>query len=112
MKRATAPTTEHLLDALLGDLEYGQRALRVELEGIVKGKGADSKHDKGSRIAFLMARIGSVAEQVRKIEAARRSRIESLTLPMVVAFLRGDPDARAKVAREIHSMDSRGGVLG
>jgi hypothetical protein len=100
------PTIEGVLDASIATLHLGITELRAEIELIAAGKGAKSKHDKGSRIAFLTARVGSIADSLRKVEAARAKRLDDLTPAMVLAWLRSlDASERAQFLREALRID-------
>jgi hypothetical protein len=102
------PTIEGVLDASIATLDLGLTAIRAEIELIVAGKGAKSRHDKGSRIAFLTARVGSIADSIRKVEAARAKRFDDLTPAMVLGWLRQlDPAERLSFLREASQIDAR-----
>lgn len=81
------------------------RAMIADLQDAV----ADAKRKDPA----LVKQLVSLVTELRKVDAARRKRLEALTLPMVIAFLRNlEPEERARVGRELQQMDARGGVLG
>lgn len=86
--RTSAPTLDGVLDRALTTLNYGLTHIEKELVSIVSGKAKANGHDKGSRIAFLTARVGAIADSVRKVEAARAKRLEQVTHSIVVAWAR------------------------
>jgi hypothetical protein len=102
-----------VLELSIGTLHLGLNALKTEIEAVIADEAEDNGHDKASRIAFLMQRVGSIADSLRKVEGARNKRLTELTLPQVVAWIRAQSkDVQAQVTRELHAMDRRGGVLG
>jgi len=107
------PTVETVLDASIDTLAVGLRYLRDEIELIKSGKAKKSRHDNGSRIAFLTARVGSIADSIRKVEAARAKRLHDLTPAIVLAYLRQlDPAERTNLLREASQIDVRKSGLG
>lgn len=101
-------TVENVLDASIDTLAVGLRYLRLEIEKIRAGTAAESRHDAGSRIAFLTARVGSIADSIRKVEAARAKRHDHITSAIVLAWLRQlDPDDRLNFLREASQIDAR-----
>src|SRR5690349_19717613 len=93
---------EAVLDASIETLELGLTAIREEIEAIKDGRSKSDKHDKGSRIAFLTARVGAIADSIRKVEAARSKRIERMTKADVISFARTlDPTELAGLVREM-----------
>lgn len=113
-KRAPAPvldeksTVEMVLDASIDTLAVGLRYLRDEIEAIKAGTAKKSRHDAGSRIAFLTARVGSIADSIRKVEAARAKRLDDLTPAIVLAYLRQlDPTERQQFLSEASQIDAR-----
>jgi uncharacterized protein (UPF0371 family) len=110
--KAPAPTVESVFAQSLALLHRGQEALQVELELVIDDKAGDNGHDKASRIAFLMQRVGSTADSLRKVEAARAKRASEMTLAQVIAWLRQQSKAvKAQVVRELHAMEMPRGVL-
>jgi hypothetical protein len=104
----TKPTVESLLDASIETLSLGINAIRGEIVLIAAGKGPKSKHDKGSRIAYLTSRVGSIADSIRKVEAARAKRLSDLTPAIVLAYLRQlDATERAHLITEASHFDAR-----
>jgi len=110
--KPSKPTIEGVLDASIETLELGVGALRDEIRAIVDGTAKKSRHDNGSRIAFLTARVGSIADSLRKVEAARAKRLDDLTPALVLAWLRAlDASERAGIIREAQGIDTRGSGL-
>lgn len=106
--KSAKPTIESVLDASIETLSLGIDAIRGEIVKIAANKGPKSKHDKGSRIAFLTARVGSIADSIRKVEAARAKRFDDLTPAVVLAYLRSlDASERAHLLREAQAIDAR-----
>lgn len=110
-KRTTAApeaTIEGVLNASIETLSLGINAIREEITKIAADKGSKSKHDKGSRIAFMTARVGSIADSIRKVEAARAKRFDHLTPAIVLAWLRQlDASERAQILREAEHIDAK-----
>lgn len=113
MANKTKTDAESVLGLSIELLHEGLTALRTELKSVITDKAKDNGHDKASRIAFLTQRVGSIADSLRKVEAARAKRDGELTLARIVAWLRDQPkDVKAQLGRELVAMDRRGGVLG
>lgn len=106
-------TVEGVLSDAIGTLALGLRYIHDEIELIKAGKAKKSRHDAGSRIAFLTGRIGSIADSLRKVEAARAKRLADLTPAIVLAWLRQlDPAARGHLISEASQLDARKSGLG
>ena len=106
--RPTEITVEDVLDGAIATLKLGLDKIREEIELIASGKAAKSRHDDASRIAFLTSRVGSIADSVRKVEAARSKRLDDLTPAIVLSYLRGlDASERAQIVREANHIDTR-----
>lgn len=102
------PTIESVLDASIDTLSLGITAIRHEIELIATGKAKKTKHDAASRIAFLTGKVGSIADSIRKVEAARAKRFDDLTPAMVLAWLRQlAPAERLSFLREASQIDAR-----
>ncbi len=116
MTKRTKPTTasvDDVLDDAMSTLHFSLTHLHKAIADIASGKAEKTKHDDESRIAHLASKVGSIVDSARKVEAARRKRVETLTMQQVVAWLRAaTPEDRAKVVREVQSMERRGTVLG
>lgn len=113
MTKKTKATSESVLESIIGTIAVAADAIRTEIDLIKAGKAKANGHDTGSRIAFLSSKLGSLADSVRKIDAARSKRTGELTLAHIVAWLRQQPkETQAQLTRELHSMARRGGVLG
>lgn len=105
-------TSEEVLDAALGTIKFGLDELDKEIRSIAGGKAKDNGHDRGSRIAYLTQRAGSIADSVRKIEAARTAKLGRLTRAQVMEWLRAqEPPVRASIAREMSASSGTGSVL-
>ncbi|HKP06808.1 MAG TPA: hypothetical protein VJU58_06105 [Microbacterium sp.] len=105
-------TVESVTDAVLGVLKLGLDAMRDDLQLIIANKAPETKHDKASRIAFITAKAGSIADGIRKVEAARAKRAE-LTPAIVVAYLRScDERSRRQVLSAFEGATNSGSVLG
>ncbi len=106
-------TVETVLDDSIDTLRVGLSYIRDEIEKIKTGKAAKSRHDAGSRIAFLTSRVGSIADSIRKVEAARAKRLDDLTPAIVLAYLRQlEPAERINLLREASNIDARKSGLG
>lgn len=106
------PTVEGVLDGAIETLHLGLTALRDEILKIKSGKSKSNKHDKGSRIAFLTSKVGSIADSVRKVEAARLKRITSLTPALVLAWFRElDATEQARFLRELQTAGTKRSAL-
>jgi len=102
------PTAETVLDTTIDGLHRGAEYLRGRMDMIIDGKGGKSKFDPESRVAHLMTKLGSVADSVRKAEAARAKRLDAITSAMVVAWFRAlDPTERQRLVRELQQLDSK-----
>lgn len=109
-KNTSAPkaTIESILDASIATLSVGIDAIRDEIDLIIGGKAKKSRHDNASRIAFLTGKVGSIADSIRKVEAARAKRLDNLTPALVLAYLRQlDASDRARILREAQGIDTR-----
>jgi hypothetical protein len=105
-------TVESVLDDSISTLALGLAAIRAEIQAIQSGKSKSEKHDAGSRIAFLTAKVGAIADSIRKVEAARTRRIERLTKSQILAWLRSlEESERAAFLREALRIDEEGSVL-
>jgi len=97
-----------VIDESVDILALGLRHIRAEIKAIAAGGGAKSRRDPASRIASLTARVGSIADSARKLEAARAKRNDLLTPAMVMAWLRQlHPEERADFLREASQIDAR-----
>lgn len=106
-------SVEHVLDRSITILMDGLDAISHEIGQIRSGVSESDRHDPASRIAFLTAKVGSIADSVRKVEAARSRRVEKLTKAIVMAWFRQlDPSERASMMREVRRLDDEGSVLG
>lgn len=107
-EKSTEATVEGVLKASIETLSLGIDAIQREIKLIAADKGAKSKHDKGSRIAFLTSRVGSIADSLRKVEAARAKRYDDITSSIVLNYLRGlDASERARIIREAIAIDEK-----
>lgn len=101
-------TIESILDASIETLSVGIGAIRSEIDLIIGGKAKKSRHDNASRIAFLTGKVGSIADSIRKVEAARAKRIDNLTPALVLAYLRQlETSERSQIIREAQGLDQR-----
>lgn len=83
-------------------------SLRDQIEAIRAGRGGESRHDAGSRIAFLGARAGVLFEATRKALAARAKELSVITPALVLAWYRQlDRTERERILSELHAVDSR-----
>lgn len=105
---ASKSTIEGVLDASIDTLRIGIDAIRREIMAIATGTAKKTKHDAASRIAFLTGKVGSIADSIRKVEAARAKRFDDLTPAMVLAWLRQlGADERTGFLREASRIDAR-----
>ncbi len=103
---------EEANDAVIDLLKMGLDALRTDLTAIIDGSAPATKHDKASRVAFITQKAASIADSLRKVEAARAKRLE-LTPAIVVAYLRScDSKSRRLVLSELEALSNGGSVLG
>ncbi len=109
---AEPATIESVLDDSIATLSLGIAAIRTEIKAITGGTAKSSKHDDASRIAFLTGKVGSIADSVRKVEAARAKRLDDITPAIVLAYLRQlDASDRGRLLREAAALDSKGSGL-
>lgn len=112
VRKTSKPTAESVLDDAIGVLHIGIESIRDEILKIKAGKAGKSKYDKAARISYLAQKAGSIADSVRKAEAARSRRLERITKADVLAFLRTlDEAERASLVREAQRIDEEGSVL-
>lgn len=106
MESVEKPTIESVIDTSMTILALGLDYIRDEIALIKAGKAKKSRRDPASRIASLTARVGSIADSVRKVEAARAKRLDNLTPANVLAWLRSlDASVRAQILREAARID-------
>ena len=107
-KPTLKPTAESVLDDAIGVLHVAIEEIRDQIAKIQKGKAGKSKFDRASRIAYLAQKAGSIADSVRKAEAARARRLDELTRELVMAwFRRLDAADRSSFVRELQNVDSK-----
>ncbi len=109
-KRAkpAATTSESVLDDVLDTMRAGVAHIRSEIEKIAKGKAEKNGHDNASRIAFLTAKVGSIADSLRKVEAAKAKQRAGFTPDAVIEWARDMPkQERASLVRELQALDAR-----
>lgn len=108
-RKKPAPTTsESVLDDVLDTMRAGVAHIRTEIEKIAKGKAEKTGHDRASRIAFLTAKVGAIADSLRKVEAAKAKRKDQLTPDDVIAYVRAlDPQDRTRLLRDLAELDNR-----
>lgn len=91
-------------------------AIRNEIRGIIAGRIVPAGHDAASRIAWLAQKASQISGEQRKAEASEAAASRRLTIPQIIAFVRQlDQSDRARVHRELQSMEARAGkgtVLG
>lgn len=88
------------------------RYLRTEIEKVISGKAAKTKHDPAYRVATLTRMVSQVEAERRKAHAAENKHLEKITRPLVIAWLRqADPEERESIAREIAAMRKEGSIL-
>jgi hypothetical protein len=106
--RTTLSTAGAVLDASIDAMALAIDTIRADIELISQGKGGASRHDRASRIAYLAAKAGSIAESMRKHEAARLKRLEVITPALAIAWLRQLATAeRLSFLREASQIDAR-----
>lgn len=102
------PTAESVLDDAIGVLHLGIEAIRDEIEKIKAGKAGKSKYDKAARISYLAQKAGSIADSVRKAEAARARRLDEITFELVLTwFRRLDKTDQSRFERELQLIGSK-----
>ncbi len=107
-KNSSATTPETVLDDVLGVLRTGVEHIRTEIEKIANGKAEKNGHDNASRIAFLTAKVGAIADSVRKVEAAKQKRNENLSVAHVVAWARElEANDRKHLVAELQRIDRK-----
>src|ERR1043166_8317449 len=106
--RTTLSNAGAVLDASIDAMALAIDTIRADIELISQGKGGASRHDRASRIAYLAAKAGSIAESMRKHEAARLKRLEVITPALAIAWLRqlAMPE-RLSFLREASLIDAR-----
>ena len=111
-QKQTETSVETVLDESLDALRFGVEAIRVEMQKIKAGTAGKSKHDKASRIAFLSQRVGAIADSVRKIEAARAKRTNTITKALVLEWFRSLTDGeQERLLRELPNQRRKGSGL-
>lgn len=104
----TPATSEAVNRAAIEAMALAIDALHHEIAEIQAGRGGESKHDRGSRIAFLAAKAGGIYETTRKAEAARLKRMQGVTPALVLAWYRQlDRAERDHLLGELANIDAR-----
>jgi hypothetical protein len=86
--------------------------LRDEIEAIVNGTAAKTKHDPAYRVATLTRMAAQVDAERRKARAHDEKKLEKITLPLVLAWLRQARDEELRsVAREVAAIMGQEGNL-
>ncbi len=112
-KQKPTPTAPQTLESIVSNtfnasLEY----LRKQIQLVIDGKAAKTKHDPAYRVATLTRMVAQVAAEQRKADAAARKQFEKVTRAVVVAWLRAaDAEERRSIAREITVMEQEGSIL-
>lgn len=104
-----APTLESIVaNTFNASLEY----LRKQIQLVIDGKAAKTKHDPAYRVATLTRMVAQVAAEQRKADAAAKKQIERVTRQVVLAWLRAaDTEERRSIVREIAVMEQEGSIL-
>src|SRR4051812_3469078 len=104
-----AETMESIVNATFkSSAEY----IRDQIEEVIAGKAAKTKHDPAYRVAKLTQMLSEVAAEKRKADAAANKHLEKLSRTLVVAWLRTlDKEERRSIARELAQMDAGGSIL-
>ena len=111
-KESAKPTAESVLDDALSVLHIGIASIRKQIQAIAAGKGGESKYDPASRIAHLAKQAGSIADSVRKAEAARAKRGAELDETRVLEwFLLQDSTKQGRFLRELAERSKKGSGL-
>lgn len=107
-EKAAESTQTSASDIYTMSLKY----LRDEIEKVIKGKAAKTKHDPAYRVATLTRMVAQVDGERRKAHAAENKKLERITRPLVIAWLRqADDNERDSIAREIAAMRKEGSIL-
>lgn len=101
------------MDSIVHDtVTASARYLRDQINNVITGKAAKTKHDPAYRVATLTRMLSQVAEEKRKADAAKNKQLEKVTRAVVIAWLRAaDKEERRSVARELAAMDQEGSIL-
>ncbi|NUO54316.1 MAG: hypothetical protein HOV80_36185 [Polyangiaceae bacterium] len=112
-KRNTSKTSSQASPATAEDTyEKALRYLSEQIQLVIDGKAAKTKHDPAYRVATLTRMVAQVDAERRKARAAETKKLEKVTRPLVIAWLRStDSEERRSVAREIAAMEQEGSVL-
>ena len=111
--RTTISTAGAVLDAAIDAMALAIDTIRADIELISQGKGGASRHDRASRIAYLATKAGSIAESMRKHEAARWKRLDVITPALAITWLRQlDQAERLSFLHEASLIDARKSGLG
>jgi len=92
-----------------------ERALKYldnEIERVITGKAAKTKHDPAYRVATLTRMVAQVDAERRKSRAAEMKRLEKLSRSLVMAWLRSlDVEEQKSIARELATMITQEGNI-
>jgi hypothetical protein len=101
------------LDSIVSStFEASLAYLRTQIQLVIDGKAAKTKHDPAYRVASLMRMVSQVAAEKRKADAAANKQLEKVTRQVVIAWLRAvTREERNSVIREALAMDQEGSIL-
>lgn len=86
--------------------------LRDQIQAVIDGTAEETKHDPAYRVATLTRMVAQVDAERRKARAADEKKLERVTRPIVIAWLRNSSkEERESVAREALAMNQEGSVL-
>lgn len=108
-----APKAAETMDSIVTDtFAASAKYLRDQINAVIAGKAAKTRHDPAYRVATLTRMLSQVAAEKRKTDAAAKKHLEKLSRSLVVAWLRTlDSEERRSIARELAGMDSEGSIL-
>jgi hypothetical protein len=115
MPKKQKPTKKPAITADRGEQDTYDLALgylREQILSVIDGSAAKTKHDPAYRVATLTRMVAQVDAERRKARAAENKKLERITRPLAIAWLRTlDKEERRSITREIAAMDAEGSIL-
>lgn len=86
--------------------------LHQQIKLVIAGKGTKTKHDPAYRVATLTRMVAQVDAERRKARAQDEKKLEKITLPLVLAWLRqAREEEKRSITRELVAMGQEGNLL-
>lgn len=115
MQKKTKPTQKppETMESIVSDtFAVSAKYIREQIDAVIAGKAAKTKHDPAYRVATLTRMLSQIAAEQRKTDAAKNKQLEKVTRAVVIAWLRAaGKEERRSVGRELAAMDTEGSIL-